>query len=366
MTTPRALVLSALALSGCIRYAPYEVTRTVGGESRRGAFVAPLQYEDFVRGELAASQGDWQAAANAYELARAGGEDDVLLLARLADARDHMGDRVHADEALAQAERLDPRAEVVWQTRGAIAERHADLVAAIAAYERAHDAEPTSEEPVLALARLLAADGHADRAASLLGDFVAHASSPVGAARAALALALPRGDVAALADAATGLARIAPGHVDEIEAAVRALRARGDAVIAQRLLSRLPEEAIDRELAIEVAIAAGDRDAAERWLAFPRDERPASLTADARHWLALGDPTRAAELAEVASTDAGASSEATLVLAEARLASGAAVEAARLFASIPEGASAHEEARAGLASALAAAGLPALGAELAR
>lgn len=363
-----ALTLAAFAVlaSGCIRYVPYPVTRTVGGTSRRGVFVAPPQYEDFVRGELAAAQGDWPAAESAYERARSEGEDDVLLLARVADARDHRGDRAHAAEALDRAERLDPHAEIVWETRGAIAERHGEVDAAIAAYERAHDAEPASEEPVLALARLLAGSGHDDRAATLLGDYVAHATTPLAAARAQLALALTRDDLAALVDAASQVARIAPGHADEIAVAVRTLVDRGDAIVAHRLLSRLPPETVDRELAIEVAIAAGDRDAAERWLAFPRDERPASLTSDARHWLALGDAARAAELAEVARTDATASSEATLVLAEARLAGGDPAEAAHLFASIPEGSSARDEARAGLASALAAAGLPALGAELTR
>lgn len=356
----------AASLSGCVRYARYEVTRTVGGEPRRGVFVAPPQYEDFVRGELAAAQGDWASAANDYQLARAGGEDDVFLLARLADARDHLGDRPHAEEALARGESLDPHAEVIWQTRGAIAERHGETDVAIEAYGRAHDAEPSSEEPVLALARVLAASGHADRAANLLADFVTHAATPLAATRAALALALARDDLAGLADAATALARIAPGHTDEIEAAVRALRARGDAVIAHRLLSRLPEQTVDRELAIDVAIAAGDRDDAERWLAFPQSERAGSLTLDARHWLALGNAARAAELATVARSDAAASSEATLVLAQARLLSGAVAEAAVLFASIPVGSSTHHEAQIGLADALAAAGLPALGAEITR
>ncbi len=363
----RTLIVSlALASTGCIRYAPYEVTRTVGGEVRQGVFVAPPQYEDFVRGELAAAHGDWQAAAEAYASARAGGEDDPMLLARLADAYDRLGDRTHAEDALRHGIALDAHAEIVWQTRGAIAERHEEIDAAIEAYERAHDAEPSSEEPVLSLARLLAAHGHGDRAASLLGDFAQHAGTPLAAARAALALALTQSDLAALAIAATELARIAPAHTDEIEAAVRALRDRGDAVIAHRLLARLPEETVDRELAIDVAIAAGDRDAAERWLAFPRDEHPTSLTIDARHWLALGDPARAAELAEIARTDSTASSEATVVLAEARLASGAVSEAAALFASVPVGSSAHEEAMTGLAGALAAGGLPALGAEMLR
>ena len=359
-------LLLVLGASGCIRYTPYEVTRTVGGEVRRGVFVSPPQYEDFVRGELAAAREDWAGAAEAFTRARSEGEEDVLLLSRLADVLDRQGDRVRAEEMLSRGESLDPHAEIVWQTRGVIAERHGEVDAAIAAYEHAHDAEPSSEEPVLSLARMLAAHDHADRSATLLGDFVRHAASPLGAARASLALAMARGDLVGLVDAASELVRIAPGHANEIESAVRVLRDRGDVLIAHRLLSQMPEETVDRELAIEVAIAAGDHDAAERWLAFPRDEHPRSLTIDARHWLALGDAARAAELAEVARSDAEASSEATLVLGQARLAMGAFAEAARLFASIPVGSSQHEPARAGLASALAAGGLAALGAEVLR
>lgn len=368
MRARRLVLVAALLAGGCIRYEPYPVTRTVGGETRRGVFVAPPQYEDFVRGELAMAAGDYRAAAEAYERARAGGEDDVLLCARLADARDRAGERSRAEAALAHGEALDAEAEVVWQTRGAIAERHGETDAAIAAYEHAHDVAPTSDEPVLALARLLGAAGHGDRAATLLADFVAHASSlaapSLAVTRAALALALARSDDVGLLDAATELARVAPGHTGEIEDAVRALRARGDVLVAHRLLSRLPPETVDRDLAIETAIAAGDRAAAERWLAFPEGEQPAALVRDARHWLALGDAARAAELAEVARTDRTATTEATLVLAEARLAQGDVAGAAGLFASIPPGSTAHDEAREGLVRALAAGGLPALGGEL--
>jgi hypothetical protein len=361
MRVSLAIVL-AFGASGCVRFGSYPVTRTVGGETRHGVFVAPPQYESFVRGELAASSGDWRAAADAYQLARGSGDDDVVLCAHLADALDHLGDRAHADEALAHGEALDAHAEVVWMMRGTIAERHGEADAAIEAYGHAHDAEPASEAPVLALARLL----DAARAATLLADYVAHASSPLGATRAALALALARGDVAGLADAANQLARLAPAHTDEIEAAVRALMTRGDVIVAEHLLARLPDEVVDRELAIDVATRAGDRSGAERWLAVPTDERPAALVRDARHWLALGDAARAEELAQVALTDDGSSSEATLVLAHARLLGGDAATAAAMFASIAPGSTAYDEAQAGLADALAAGGLPALADEVAR
>ncbi|MFO0686557.1 MAG: hypothetical protein U0234_31140 [Sandaracinus sp.] len=359
------IAIAAVLLGGCVRYGSYPITRTVGGETRRGVFVSPPQYESFVRGELAFAQGDFRGAAEAYERARASGDDDALLCARLADARDRQGDRAGAEHALADGEALDPRAEIVWRTRGEIAERHGELEPAIAAYERAHDAEPASEEPVLALARVLAQAGHDDRAASLLTDYTAHAETPLGAVRAALALAIARGDAVRIADAATRLVHLAPGHVDEIEQAISALRAHGEVVIAQRLLAAVPPQTVDRELAIETAIAAHDRAEAERLLAFPEGDDARTLVRDARHWLALGDAARAAELAEVARTRTDASAEATLVLADARLASGRAPDAAVLYASIAPGASVYDDAREGLARALAAGGLPALGAEVA-
>ncbi len=358
------LLLSAL-LGGCGAYGSYPITRTVGGQTRQGVFVSPPQYEDFVRGELALAAGDFRSAAESYERARSGGDDDPLLCARLADARDRLGDRAGAEHALADGEHLDAHAEIVWLVRGEIAERHGELDAAIDAFERAHAAEPGREAPVLALARVLEQSGHDDRAATSLADYVAHAETPLGAVRASLALALSRGDAVAIADAATRLARLAPGHEDEIERAVRALRERGEVLVAGRLLAALPPESLDRELAIETAIAAHDRAAAERLLAFPEGDDARALVRDARHWLALGDAARAAELAEVARARDDAGSEATLVLADARLAGGRPGDAAALYASIPAGASSHDAAREGLARALEAAGLPALGAEVA-
>lgn len=363
----RAVVLIALAtaLGGCVRFGSFAITRTVGGETRVGVFVAPSQYEDFVRGELARSRGAYEEAATRYELARSGGEDDVLLLARLADAYDHLGRRADAERALGIARGLDPEAEIVWMTSGEIRERHDERDLAIADYERAHEAAPTSEAPVLALARVLVAAGRGERAAEVLREHVRHAPSALSAARAALALALTRRDAAALSAAAATLARIAPGHTDEIEAAARALAGSGDALIAHRLLSSLPPRTVDRELAIDVAIAAGARADAERLLAFEASGSVAALLRDARHWLALEDGARAEELAEVARAEDPTDSSAIVVLAEARLAQGDYTRAAELFASIPRGAAASAEARGGLRRALAAGGLPALGDEAA-
>jgi tetratricopeptide (TPR) repeat protein len=359
-------LLAAASLGGCVRYGPYPITRTVGGETRVGVFVAPAQYEDFVRGELAAARGAYDEARTFYESARAGGEDDVLLLARLADAEDRLGQRAQAEQTLELARALDPEAEIVWMTSGEIHERHDEQEAAISDYERAHLAAPSSDAPVLALARILGAAGRGERAAEVLRDHLRRAPSALSAARAGLALALERRDAPALSAAAETLARIAPGHTDEIEAAARALAERGDALVAHRLLSSLPPRTVDRELAIDVAIAAGARDDAERLLAFESSGSVSALLRDARHWLALNDAARAEELAEVARAEDPTDSSATLVLADARLAQGDYARAAELFGSIPRGSAAADEARSGLARALAAAGLPALGAELAR
>lgn len=359
-----ALAAASALLGGCVRRGLFPIIRRVGGETRVGVFVAPSQYEDFVRGELAFTRGDYAEAATRYQLARSGGEDDVLLLSRLADAYDHLGRRADANRALDAGRALDADAEIVWMTSGAIRERHDESAEAILDYERAHEASPSSAAPVLALARTLSAAGREERAAEVLREHIRRAPTALSAARAALALALARRDAPALAAAAATIARIAPGHTDEIEAAARALADRGDAIVAHRLLSSLPPRTVDRDLAIDVAIAAGARADAERLLAFEANGSVAALLRDARAWLALNDPARALELAEVARAEDPTDSSVTLILAEARLAQGDYARAADLFTSIPEGASASTEARVGLGCALAAGGLPALGAEI--
>lgn len=355
-----ALVLLA---AGCGGSSAVPIERTVGGERRLGTFVSPYSYEHFVRGELARERGQWAEAAEHYEFARAGAEDDPLLAARLADVRDRLGDRAAAERALDEGERLDADAEIVWMTRGEIAERHGELEAAIAAYARAAQAAGAGDGPVLALARVLRAIGNAERADAVLEEYIARAGDPAGAARARLSLALARSDARAAGLAALDLARASSFHAREVAAAARALLDAGHPTLARRMIAVLPDDAVPRLLRLRVALAAGARDEAEALLLRWRPDDPGELIEAAQAWIEIGEPAYASELAEVALARGGGS-EARLLLARAWLGQGRIGDAVALAASIPPGDSRRDPARALIAEALERAGLPALAAEV--
>jgi tetratricopeptide (TPR) repeat protein len=357
-----SFVAGVLALAGCGGASGYTVTRTVGGEQRLGAFVAPHSYENFVLGELALQRGDLARAAEHYELARAGAADDVLLIARLADVRDRLGDRETAERLLDEGERLDRTSEAIWSARGEIAERHGEVEPALDAYARA--AESGSEAPTLALARVLRERGASERADAVLERYLEDHPGVIGAARARLSLALARGDDRGAGLAALELARSSEAHADEVAAATRVLLDEGHAPLARRILALIPEGSIPRALRLRAAIESGARQEAEGILATWTPDEPDELVAAARAWNVLGDHAHAVELAEVA-LERGAGTDARLVIARARLEEGRLADAATLAAAIPEGSSADREARAIVIDALARAGLPALAREIA-
>ncbi len=186
--------LLALALSsGCGgMYGSGVITRRVGGQEREGIFVSPFSYEHFVRGELAYLAGDLRLALEEYQLARAGPEDDPLLIARIAEVLDRLDRERDALAILEQGEALDPRSELVWLTRGRIHERHDRIEEAAHAYSRAASFAPRSEQGPIALAALLRAHGDPEEADAVLERYLERGQG-AGAARARLALALERG-----------------------------------------------------------------------------------------------------------------------------------------------------------------------------
>lgn len=358
-------MILAIALAGCGGSGGYAIERTVGGEQRLGTFVAPHSYEHFVLGELARGRGAFEEAIEHYELARAGAEDDPLLIARIADSRDRIGDRAGADRAIQEGMRLDDRSQAIWMARGEMAERRGEAEAAVESYARASELADGDEAPVLALARVLRERGSLDRADAVLEEWLARAERSTGAARARLALALSRDDARAAGLAALELARSSPSHAREVIESARTVLDAGHPTLAHRILALVPEASVPRAFRLEVAIAADHRSESEALLASWAPETPAELLAAARAWIVLGDPDQAAELARVA-TSRGAGNDARLVLAQARLAQGQVADAASIAASIPRGASAGEEARALVAAALVRSGLPALSREVAR
>lgn len=358
----RALVILAVLVAGCGPRYDATITRRVGGEVRRGIFVSPFSYEHFVRGELAYLAGDLRRAREEYQLARAGPEDDPLLIARLADVLDRLGHEAEAIALLREGEALDPDSELVWLTRGRIHERHARMDEAREAYSRALSVAPRSEEGPLALAALLRREGEPEEADAVLERYLERARG-AGAARARLALAIEHGQAQAAADAVRSLLEVAPARSDEVRSAVRAALEAGQPELAQRLLAALPEVEADRALRLRAALEAGDRDRAEGLLASWMPETPPELVEVAGGYLAIGMPDRAVELARVAVRSDGGT-PARLVLGRALRAQGRLGEAAEVLASIEPGSGAWPDGPIELAETLEAAGRPALAAEV--
>ena len=141
------LTLVVLASIGCgPQYGAGAITRRLDGQPRTGIFVSPFSYEHFVRGELAYVAGDLRQAREEFLLARAGPEDDPLLIARLADVLDRLGREEEALAVLREGDALDPESELIWLTRGRIHERRGRIEEAKEAYSRALSLAPRSED----------------------------------------------------------------------------------------------------------------------------------------------------------------------------------------------------------------------------
>lgn len=358
------MTVALLGLAGCLHGGPAPViTRTVGGQARPGIFVSPFSYEHFIRGEMAMLRGDLPRAAEEYQLARAGPEDDPLLIARLADVKDRLGREDEAMHLLDEGLALDPNSELVWLARGQIHERHDRNDAAVEAYSRAASVAPRSEDGPLALASLLRRIDRPDEADAVLERYLSRAPR-AGAARARLALAVEHGQSQAAAEAVRALLEVAPARADEVRAAARTALSRDRPELALQLMAALPSDtAEDRPLRLMASLAAGDRDGAEGILATWMPEGPAELLEVAAGYLGVGQPERAVELARVAaSADGGAA--ARLVLGRGLRALGRLDEAAEVLARVEPDSHVWPEAPIELAGVLRDAGRPALAAEV--
>lgn len=358
-----AVLTAAALLAGCAGGGAPTITRTVGGQPRRGIFVSPFSYEHFVRGELAMLHGDLARAAEEYRLARAGPEDDPLLVARLADVTDRLGREDEAMALLAQGQEADPDAELIHLTRGRIHERHERPDEAIEAYARAASAAPRSEAGPLALAALLRRLERPDEADAILERYLSRAEG-AGAARARLALAVDHGRAQAAAEAVRSLLEVAPARADEVRAAAETALAADRPVLARRLLAALPDEGrADRPLRLRAALAAGDRDRAEGILARWMPRGPTELLRVAEGYLAVDMPERAVELARVAASADGGPT-ASLVLGRGLRAAGELGRAAQVLSTIEPGSQAWPDGPIELAAVLRDAGRPALAARV--
>ncbi|MEM9068535.1 MAG: hypothetical protein AAGE52_08515 [Myxococcota bacterium] len=346
-------------MTACVPRPPATVTRVVGGESRTGPFVSPFAYEHFIRGEMALEQEDFQTAINEFELARAGPEDDVLVISRLALAHERAGNAEAADRALAAGASLDAESEALWLARAEIAARRGDSEAAIDAAVRAAEIAPDSEAPILQLAELLRAADATPRADAVLSQ---NGSSPV-AARARLVQAIATEDARAAGEALEQLLRIAPARVGDIERSVRIALADGQTALGLRLLAHLDADRF-ADLRARTLLAAGRAEEASVFLQTTASDVFGGPGAHAALALEAGLTDEAIALAE--SAVALGDLEANLVLGHALLAKSKPTRAAEAFGRVPRGSRRYEDARDGLRRALTTAALPELAQEIGR
>ena len=353
-----------LIAAGCGAASTPVVVRRIDGERRAGHFVSPFSYEHFIRGELALAQGNLERAAEEFELARAGPEEDPLVLARLVEVLDRLGRREQANEILRGALQTFPEAEALWLARGRIAERRSDLRVAIASYERAEAVAPRSELGPLALADLLASNDAQGRADAVLARFIRRAPERSPAAlRARMRLALIRRDARTAVRTIRALVRVAPARSDEVQEVAAAALAEGHPALAASVLDAVPRGLVDPALHVRALAEAGRFDRAEAILAATPADALGGPVTEARLYLSAGMAERADELTEaIAITEPGP--DVWLVSGLAKLALGRYDEAAARLSKVPRGARGYAEARIALAQTLRARSLDALAADV--
>jgi Tfp pilus assembly protein PilF len=328
-------------------------------------FASPYTYEWFVRAELLRAGGQLAAAIEAYRTALAGADEDAHLLARLASALDEQGHHDQAAELLDQALRLEPDSEAAWLARAEVAQRKTDVDAALAALERAEQAQPLSPRGPLALAALLRAHGNPERAAAVLLRYEARSLPGTrGAQQARLARALATRDADQVFAATLPYRLLAPADSGALLAAARLLLEQGRAAQALRVIELVPDTPGESPLRLRVLLACARWSAAEGWLADHEPSGPDARLELARAQLALRRPEQAAQLLEAERLERADKPALQLLAAQIDLARGAYASAALQFASIPRGSTAQPEARLGLAQALSAQALPELAAEV--
>lgn len=312
-----ASALLATSLGACASTTSHAAS--AGGARKVQPFVPPFAYEAYVRGELLLSQGNARGAAAQLELATAAPDEDAFLLSRLAEALYQTGDHDLAQRTLREAERVDACQLSIWTTRGGWAERERDLPAAERAYQHALRCDPHSDRALLALHRVLMAEGQPERATALLTEHPSPTSARL------FALALGSGNVAEARHALDSWLSLGVPERAVLQPAIEARTERPALALTLSELSlpgltpatraRLALSALDAktarallehyldgelggpETAARLAVLAGEHERAELFAALAVAQAPS----DPRHalhaetLLALGETARALE-----------------------------------------------------------------------
>lgn len=231
----------------------------------RMPFVSPHSYANYVRAEVLALRGDWDASIAAFDQALAGAEVDAYLLSRYAFALDRGGHLDEAKQSLDEAVSLAPDDAAVHAELGDFYARHDNTAMALGEYERALSLSPHGLRAALSLAALLEEQGASDRAQATLQRFASRNHDfAVQSARASLALALEQEDGPRANEAIAQLRELSQLSPAEVARAARLWMKQGEPLRAAMLLGPMPPEPSLLPLRLRAYMGAG-------WMAKARD-----------------------------------------------------------------------------------------------
>lgn len=330
-----------LGVAACASPALRSVPRIVDGQVEHGAFVSPYAYEWFIEGEVSAAKGRHDEAAMAFEIAAAAPAYDVLLMTRLAEEYELSGASRRADRTLTLARRYYPESARVALAEGRIQQSRGKDSEALASFARAKELAPTWDDPVIAIAQLLVAGGHAQRAKAVLLEYVGTslAAPPEHALRVLIDLARYVEDAKTLERAMM----LEPSSTPETRAQAAgelALEA-GQPALAARILTEALDTPGNIALWLRALVRSGDREKAAAFLATADSERLGGVLEHVHLLLEIGEADRALRLLEAT----GTSPRVVYSKGRALLARGDYIEAATMLADVPFGAASFEASR---------------------
>lgn len=334
-----------LGVAACASPSLRTVPRVVDGQVEHGPFVSPYAYEWFIEGEVSAAKGQHGAAAMAFEAATAAPAADVVLTTRLAEEFELSGASRRADRTLALARRVYPESARLTLTEGHIQRYRGSEDEALSAYLRAKELEPAWDAPVIAIAEMLAAAGHAQRAKAILLEYVENwvGTRSKHGRRALIDLARRSRD----AETLERVLALDPGstETERAHSAGELALGAGQPALAARLLAPALDAPENIALWLRALVESGDLQEAAAFLATADSEPLGGVLDHAELLLEIGEVDVALRLLEAAET----SPRVEYVKGRALLARGDYIDAAAVLADVPLGAASFEESRMALA-----------------
>lgn len=272
-TVPAALVaLALLALAGCL--APPRVARVYDGQVVEERYVSAAAYADFLRGALAEEGGDPKGALAAYALALGEDDEDPEILARMGEVYCRVNPKdPAADRAFGRALGVDSTyaGALAAMARCALLRGRAAEAADLAARAAAQDPRSAGMQALFVHASAIRGEAGARGRQRAIALTIEHGQHIV-AWDALIAWGRAHRDAELVARGLEGLVHAAPARADEAERGAVALLADGHLELARRLACavadaprdrvRGPRDATAARLAVDEALARGDRDAA--------------------------------------------------------------------------------------------------------